>query len=153
MAPRPDSQWWARITHAFSAHVREESYFLDRYEKLVEDVEDRGTRFLIDLILEDERHHHELFNRLAEAARGDPDALPPPPAPSKAEIEQILEATERFLQAERDDRVKLRELKKELKPAQVGHWHLLVELMDLDTQKHVVILEFLIRQLKAHAKS
>ncbi len=151
MGPRQDAHWWARITHAFQAHVREESYFLEQYEALAEDVDDPGTRFLIDLILEDEKHHHELFNRLAEAARGDGNRLPPRPAPSPEVVEKILEATERFLEAERDDRVKLKDLAKELKGAETGHWHMLVELTDLDTRKHVVILEYLLRELQAHA--
>lgn len=152
MGPKQDSEWWARITHAFQAHVREESYFLDEYEELASSITDPGTRFLIKLILEDERHHHEMFSRLAAAARGEGDELPPRPNPTPDEARHLLEATERFLEAEKEDRVKLRKLAKELKGVEAGHWHLLVALTDLDTHKHMTILEFLLAALRAQAK-
>lgn len=152
MGAKQDNEWWARLAHVFQAHVREESYFLDEYEKLADSIADPGTRYLINLILEDERHHHDMFSRLAAATRGEGGEVPPRPMPSPEEARHILEATERFLEAENEDRVKLRKLAKELKTLETGHWHLLVALTDLDTRKHVTILEFLLAALRAQAK-
>src|SRR3546814_8000282 len=47
------------------------SRFLAAYEELCQGVDDPGTRFLVALILEDERRHHGIFERLASSARGD----------------------------------------------------------------------------------
>lgn len=145
MAAPSAEERWARLTHAFQSHVRNEQRFLDAYEQLCEGLEDPGTRFLVELILEDERRHHELFERLAATARGDgPDAgLPPAPRPSATEAGHVLEMTERFLEAERNDRTELRELRKELRGIGDDQFTLLVDLMDLDTRKHIAILEYL----------
>jgi len=151
MSPEQSGEWWAVVSHAFEAHVREESHFLDAYEQLCAEVLDPGARFLIELILEDERRHHGLFERMAASARGDVDSTAGTPEPPRLPADQatrILELTERFLKAELEDRRHLRELRKKLKPARDDTvWHLMVELMELDTAKHVKILEYLKRQL------
>ena len=108
---------------------------------------DPGTRFLIDLILADERRHHDLFTSLTEAALGVGGA--PVPAPSRAEAEAILEATEQFVAAEKDDRKELDALRKRLRGGDVGMWHMLIEVMSFDTSKHITILEFLQKRLRA----
>ena len=153
MARRDTNEWWVRITHAFEAHVREETLFLQAYEELCQSVEDPGTRFLIDLILEDERRHHDLFRELADAARslepGKGGLVAPDPSPEEAR--RILEPTQRFLEAELEDRRHLRELAKELDGTADSLWRLLIELMDLDTRKHVAILEHLEQRLRDRA--
>lgn len=148
MSADQSGEWWAVISHAFDVHVREESYFLDAYEELCQEVLDPGARFLIELILEDERRHHRLFERMAASAReGDGAGAQGTPAPPDLDPEQarrILEPTQRFLEAELDDRKHLRELRKKLEPVRDDTiWHLMVGLMELDTAKHVKILEYL----------
>lgn len=147
MSTQQSGEWWAIISHAFEAHVREESHFLDAYEQLCSEVLDPGARFLIELILEDERRHHTLFERMAASARGDAEpsaGTPDPPHVAPDEARRILEPTQRFLEAELEDRLHLRELREKLKPARDDTvWHLVVELMELDTAKHVKILEYL----------
>ncbi|HEY9557626.1 MAG TPA: hypothetical protein VIR58_12880 [Acidimicrobiales bacterium] len=147
MAGRRDTnEWWVKIAHAFETHVREETRFLAAYEELCQGVDDPGTRFLVELILEDERRHHGIFERLASSARGD-DGIgvlsPPAPHPSPAEARAILAPTREFLEAELEDRRHLRTLAKEVDGVADSLWRLLIELMDLDTRKHVMILEFL----------
>jgi len=145
-----DDEWWARITHAFQVHVREERHFLEAYERLCEQIEDPGTRFLVELILDDERRHHEMFERLASSARGDGshDAIPPAPRPTPEEVSRLLDPTERFLDAERHDRAQLRGLARDVDGASDDLWRLLIEIMDLDTRKHVAILEYLTARLR-----
>jgi rubrerythrin len=149
-----DDDWWARVTHAFQAHVREERHHLEAYESLARGITDPGTAFLVELILEDERRHHALFERLAATARGDGGrtGMPPSPRPAREEAERLLEPTERFLDAEHDDQDKLRALAAELDGVEDRLWRLLVELMDLDTRKHVAILEYLHERLRAAAR-
>ena len=138
----PSAEWWAAIAHAFQAHVRNETELLDEYRALVERVDDDSTRLVLQMILDDEARHHELFTRMAEAARfgagGDG------PGGDAGASEALAAATERFLAAEREDREHLRALRRELRPSGDEHlWLLLVEVMEMDTDKHVRILEHL----------
>jgi rubrerythrin len=138
-------EWWATVSHEFQAHVREEQQFLDSYRELVDAIDDPATRLLIELIIEDEERHHGLMARLAEEVRNAPDghAVTAVPRFSRDEIARLLEPTERFLEAERDDRRSLRALAKALKPlGEQNVWPLIVELMEIDTRKHVRILEY-----------
>ncbi len=146
-------EWWARVNHQFASHVRQETAFLEEYERLVEQVGDAGIAFLLRMILEDEHRHHELFEEMSRAALGEAGALPTAPEPDRATAKALLEPTERFLDAERDDQATLRRLRKELKPARDDTlWPLLVELMEIDTGKHIRVLEYLRRRLRAAAR-
>src|SRR3546814_15100297 len=116
MAGRRDTnEWWVKIAHAFETHVREETRFLAAYEELCQGVDDPGTRFLVALILEDERRPHGIFERLASSARGDDGiaVLPPPaPHPSPAKARALLAPTRYFLAAELEGRPHLTTLAK-----------------------------------------
>jgi bacterioferritin (cytochrome b1) len=150
----PSGEWWANVTHRFSAHVREESAFLAQYEELVDQVGDPGTQFLLRMILDDERRHHALFEEMTQAALGGaPTDLPGPPALDAATAARLLEPTERFLAAEHDDQEQLRSLRRTLRPARDDTlWPLLVELVEIDTEKHITILEYLRARLRRAAK-
>lgn len=141
-------EWWVEISHAFNAHVREEVGILEAYEALCETVDDDGLRYLLRLILDDEHRHHQLFEDLAAAARSE-DASGVVPAPPAADHDGLLAQTERFLDIEREDAEQLKALHKKLRPAADDTlWRLLVELMQLDTEKHIRILEYLRHRLR-----
>jgi rubrerythrin len=138
-----DDEWWAKVIHEFHAHVREEGEFLDAYEALVASSEDESVRFLLELILGDEHRHHDMFMSMADASVGEAP-FPGPPQLSPGTARALLEPTERFLAAEKEESKKLAALRRSLKPAAGGTlWPLMVELMEIDTSKHVRILEFL----------
>jgi hypothetical protein len=144
-------EWWAEVSHEFQAHVREEAQFLHAYRELAEGIQDEGVRMLVELIVEDEERHHALMARIAAAARGDfgQDAMAAP-ALSADEVARLLPPTEQFLAAEREDRRRLRELARTLRPLKDENlWPLLVELMEMDTRKHVRILEYLRHHMRA----
>jgi hypothetical protein len=64
-----------------------------------------------------------------------------------------LDATSRFLAAEREDRDQLRRLRRELAAAgKASMWPLVVELMEIDTAKHIRILEELRTRLHDRAE-
>ncbi len=156
---RPASdEWWVRIGHEFQSHVREELHFLERYDEAVLETEDPAARFLLHLILRDEHLHHELFEEMTHQVLGEDGSgatgAAGVPAPSPALARSLIEPTERFLEAERDDRKRLKKLAKELEPLQrESMWPLLVGLMVTDTEKHVRILEFLLDRLRDAARS
>jgi hypothetical protein len=84
---------------------------------------------------------------------GGPEGTPPPPSLDADEARRILGPTERFLDAEREDRAHLRDLHKTLGAARDETlWQLITDLMALDTEKHVKILEYLRDRLVDAAK-
>ena len=138
------------MIHEFKAHVREETSFLEAYERLVAESSDESVRFLLELIVADEHRHHELFSSMAEASVGDgEEGLPQPPRLPPAVAARLLEPTEHFLAAERDESKKLAALRRDLRPVRDDTlWPLLIELMEIDTHKHVRILEYLQQRLR-----
>ncbi|HLI16531.1 MAG TPA: hypothetical protein VKV23_10850 [Acidimicrobiales bacterium] len=145
------NDWQLRIAHAFSSHVREETHVLDAYELVAQTTGDEGTRYLLRLILDDERRHHEIFEQLsASLDRGEAPRIPDPPNPAPADRPALSAQTRRLLELERSDERSLRELARELRPAERATlWRLLVDLMELDTTKHIRILEYLQERLDA----
>ncbi|MDA8073593.1 MAG: hypothetical protein M0Z82_18805 [Actinomycetota bacterium] len=129
-------------------HASSEVDLVTAYRDLAEAPETpEAARFLIRLIVDDEERHHRLFHQIALAIgndiswRHDPDAVPVLSWQAHPELEA---ATERFLAVERADRRQLQALRKDMRPMRdVSLWPLLVELMERDTEKHILLLSFI----------
>ena len=64
------SVWEQEFFDHVSGHIATEAAILDEYQRLAEDpAGSPAFRYLADLILADERRHHQLFNDLAESIR------------------------------------------------------------------------------------
>jgi hypothetical protein len=146
----PASPWDEQLLAHFEEHVGDELTLIEEYLGF----RDRGpeyVRYLIDLILDDESRHHQTFKELVNHVRSGVDFRDyGPQVPyvqgSADQRQALLEATERFLAFERADEKSLRRLQKELRPVRdTTLFSLLVELMELDTQKHIAVLEFIRR--------
>ena len=103
------SVWEQDIYDYVCDHVVTEGALLEEYQQLAEDQSGSPAfRYLANLILADERRHHQLFNDLAESIRQMAEMrLEEEPIPSlhglRADRERISSATERLLAAERAD--------------------------------------------------
>jgi len=131
-------------------HGSEEGEMLAVYEKLAETASDEGARYLISLILADERRHHALLVEMANAmAWGNPSASPDratPPVSGHLD-KDLADMTRKLRRAEEADYRKLRRLHRRVdKFGGTTMWALLVELMMLDTKKHATMLRFLERR-------
>lgn len=140
--------WDQAILDELEGHVESERELLVEYARAAQEVEAPDLRFLVDLILEDERRHHRLFQEMAAALQGVREwrtTSPAVPGLSRRPLpDEVRKLTERFLAAERDDRRQLRALGRRLRPvADTTLWALLVDLMLLDTEKHLRILGFI----------
>jgi hypothetical protein len=127
-------------------HGREEGELLERYEA-VSKRSSPATRYLVDLILEDERRHHRVLAEIAESiAWGTVDgATTGVPRTGQHDAERDVELvaeTEALLAAEKRDRVELRRLRRRLRHYTGTLWPLLIDMMLADTGKHIRILEF-----------
>lgn len=143
-----EKSWDATLLEQLSAHVQAEREVLAGYAVAAETVEEADVRYLINLIVEDEMRHHRVLEEMVHALEGamrwehvDPAVPERTHRPLSPEVRRL---TERFLEIERADKRELRDLRRELSPvADTTLWPLLVDLMSLDTDKHLRILEHL----------
>ena len=130
-------------------HGAMEGEVLDRYKRLSEQTPSPAVRYLVGLILDDERRHHkiieEIANTIAWGGFAKPDEVDVVPDITTASASpELLGATRQLLNIEKRDAKELRRLRRDLNDyARTTIWALLVDIMLLDTKKHQTILEFI----------
>jgi rubrerythrin len=146
------SVWEQELFDHFRFHIEHEDELIAAYGELAASTTVPGFGYLAKLILADEQRHHQLFADLAETIEAEAESLADGSAVpsisvrrlSEDERQRILALTDRFLALERDDARDLEHLAKKLKVVKdTTLWHLLVELMRDDTQKHIRMLRFI----------
>ena len=100
--------------------------------------------------MEDERRHHRLFGEWRNALRASAEMRQvPPQVPYLAKTNQpddVVATVRTFLGAERADAKDLRRLRKMVKDVREHTlWDVLLDVMELDTRKHIALLEFIER--------
>lgn len=151
VAPGPSPgrpTWEGDVLAELSSHVEAEREVLAEYARAAETVEEPDVRYLIRLILDDEVRHHRLLEEIARSLHSAADwqehTPRVPDRGSQPLSEDVRRLTARFLAVEREDRRSLRALRHRLRPVQdTTLWPLLVDLMALDTEKHLRILKAL----------
>lgn len=144
---------YVALTDYLGEHLEAEQGALDAYQRLLDrrsEETDDAVSYLIRTILADEARHHEIFaeilNSLESIVRWE-DITPRVPT-SRVEVEdrdELLATTDRLLELERDDLKELKALRKAWSKAggDFQLWALLVETAELDTEKHIRMLEYL----------
>jgi rubrerythrin len=149
------SVWEEELYQHLTTHLDNERDLLIAYQQAATESKSAAFRYLAELIIEDEKRHHRLFEDLANALRSDVEMRPVEPAvpdlsgfgelPAK-----VVELTEQLLAREEQDAGELRHLSRELRDVRdTTLWQLLVKVMELDTEKHAEILRF----VRKHARS
>jgi rubrerythrin len=140
--------WSQQLITYLTAHMDSEREVLRSYAELVEEAPEGHVKYLVKLILADEIRHHQLFGEMINALRAEMDQRDIVPRlpdfePGTTPTE-LLEETRRLLRLERRDTDELKRLKKELdKVEDTRWWSVLVDVMALDTKKHVRLLQFI----------
>jgi len=135
------------LVEMLARHGENEGKILSRYQRFAEEAASPETRYLVKLIVDDERRHHGLLVEMANAiAWGLVDESADPVLPDLSHMDAsnqaLAEETQSLIHEEKRDRVELRRLRKRLKSfSNVSLWELVVDLMLLDTDKHVRILQ------------
>jgi hypothetical protein len=145
---------WEQALHRhLVSHVDDERDLLDAYQRAAVESESSAFRYLVSVIIDDERRHHKIFAEMAKTLQIEVDGLAEPFGVPRLghwgyERARILELTEAFLAQERKDAEQLQDLEDELEPVRdATMWPLLVRLMRADTSKHIAILEFVEEQV------
>ena len=134
------------VVEALERHGREEAEILERYQRFGDESESPAVRYLVRLILEDEERHHRVLEDLANTiawgwVKGTPEQVVPHFATKSGGDETLRSETQALLGHELRDRTQLRRLRRRLRThGEVAMWELLIDLMRLDTDKHIRIL-------------
>jgi hypothetical protein len=150
----PSSTWDERLLAHIDNHVVLEADASSAYDALA-GMGDPQIRYLAGLIASDEHRHHSMLLALATSVRstvcdeGDELEWSKPPVLTTGQLEALLKQTKQLLDVERDDAGKLKELQRDVRLAPDGTlWPELIEIMSLDTDKHIQILKSIERKLK-----
>ena len=149
--PRPmGSPMEEALLEHVTAHVANEREVLSGYLRLSQTSPDEYVRYLATLIVEDERRHHQLFVEMRNRILSDVTWRETQPQTPRVTVpedrEELARDAERYIEVEEHDAERLRKLRRQVRPLKdTSLLSLMVELMELDTQKHLKILEFIRR--------
>jgi hypothetical protein len=146
---------WERDLYAhLTSHVNAERGLLEGYSAAAAESPSKALRYLVNLLIEDEKRHHRMFMEIAdslktEALLSGKDPIVPYIDFNRADNHNaVIDLTTQLLYKEQQDALELRRLQRELHSVKdTSLWSLLVDLMERDTKKHIAILRF----VKKHA--
>jgi hypothetical protein len=145
------SPWEDELYAHLTSHVSNERELLVEYQQAAAASGSAAFQYLASLIVEDEVRHHRIFEELADTLRTDAELRSePPPIPRLdqwgPDPRHVVELSERLMEHERADAKELDRLTRELKDVrETTMWGLLVKLMQMDTAKHIEILDYVRR--------
>jgi len=145
------SVWEAALHDHLTSHEESERGLLEEYRAAAEGSQSAAFRYLVGLIVEDEIRHHRVFRQLAEALQSDVNLRSEEPVVPRLDrwgpdAAEVLRLTETLLEREHADARELARLGDHLEDLEgTSLWPLLVELMEMDTEKHIKVLRFVQR--------
>lgn len=143
-----------RLLDQFSAHEVHEQKFVEEYREIVDRIESPLVKFLLRLILSDEEKHHDLVRTIASGLRKDLEWLKSgADMPELGEISQetkegLLKLTADFIKAEQQTIGDYQALLKKSEGYRKGLLALLVRTILHDSEKHLLILQYIDERLK-----
>lgn len=151
----PPSSWDQRLLEHIDQHLAMEATAGSAYEAFAK-MGDAQIRYLTGLIASDEHRHHTMLSDLATSVRStacedpDPSKLSRSPHVTSDQSKALLKEARRLLDIENNDLSELKKLRADLRHAPAGTiWPVLVQIMALDTRKHIRILTAIKKRLKA----
>lgn len=143
-----------KLMRTFEAHEAEEKGFLDSYRAIVEECKDPMAAFLLNLIIRDEERHEAVVHAMAATIKGSLNWTEPAAALhgisqlDEEESRRLLPLTEEFIKEEKKSIKEYKKLVKTASDYYGGIFVLLLKTMLHDSEKHVMILEFLREKLR-----
>lgn len=145
------SVWEQDLYTHLAAHIENERAVLEDYADAAAVTDSKAFAYLVNLLIDDERRHHRAFASLAaslktEAELGGSDPEIPYMDFQRADRAQVRYLTEQLLRRERDDAKELKRLHAKLHDVRdTSLWDVLIGTMRRDTDKHIAVLEFVLR--------
>jgi len=138
----------------FAAHERHESGFLSEYGDVADRHANPLVRFLLQMIMSDEEKHHAVVHAMTSSlsegfsGKKSEDAIPKWGEFTEAERDALLRLTTDFIKAEKAGIKEYKRLIKSSEGYYEGLFVLLIKTIIHDSQKHVMILEFIEKKLR-----
>lgn len=148
------SMWERELFGHLTDHIVQERGLLEECAEAAQATESTALAYLINLLMADERRHHTIFEQLAESLKSSAEMRDASPVVPRLDFQadnrvEVLEVAARLLDREEQDLRELKRLRRELRDVEdTTLWGLLVELMERDTDKHIAILDFVLRHAK-----
>jgi rubrerythrin len=141
-----------KLLNEFEAHEAKEEKALDVYRHALEQMSNRSTRFLLQLIVSDEEKHRAVIHAMVATLKGSLSWTKPADSlegsDELASLNGKLRAvTEDFIRLEKDGIQEYKILAKESSGYYHGLFKILLDSMIRDSEKHVDLLEFLRNKL------
>ena len=139
-------------------HVRQESGLLEKYAQIGANSPSKALSYLVKLLLEDETRHHRLFMEMASSLKNDAELATSEPLVPRIDFDKVAESqrpsvVSELLEQEKQDERELKQLKRDLHDVRnTTLWGILVDLMLLDTAKHITLLRFVEDRMKSLCK-
>lgn len=137
-----------KLLQAFEAHEGEEKGFLRDYRAILENCKHPTAQFLLNLIIADEERHQAVVHSMMATLKGALDWSHPAEAIdyatlTKEEAAELRQLTGRFIAEEKAGIKEYKRLIKSSTGYYRGLFDLLIKIMIHDSEKHVMILEFM----------
>lgn len=151
------SAWAQETVDHVTGHMDNEREALRAYGDLALRARDPRVRMLVEQILDDEIRHHQQFDELRAGLRAEMEGRGSEQrggdgagAGDGDDPAALLRTTEELLALEKADLAELRGLAKRLRQVEDTAWRaVVVDAMELDTRKHVLLLEAVADLLRA----
>jgi bacterioferritin (cytochrome b1) len=143
-----------RLMKEFEGHEMHETGSLRKYREILERTHNPLVKFLVELIVADEEKHQVVLHAMTSTLKGSltwahlQNAIEGADNLGK-EKDEMLKVTEEFIHVEQKEIGEYRKLARATKRYYQGLFTLFLTAMIHDSEKHVEILEFLRKKLKA----
>lgn len=139
----------AALAAQVRGHIANERTMLEAYATI--STSEDYVRYLIGLLLEEEMRHHRYFSDIANGLDGSSSWVPKVPEVTPEDDPDLLLAqTTALVEFEKRDLSELRDLQRALAGVEGSElMRLLAELMQMDTRKHIKILQFIAGRARA----
>lgn len=145
---RGGSVWERDLFALLTSHVAKERDLLEEYVEAAASPNSEALAYLVNMLIEDEKRHHRMFNELAASLKSESELSGDDPVVPRLDFHSsnssaVVDVAHRLLENEKDDARELKALKKTLRDVEdTTLWSLLVDLMERDTAKHIAMLSF-----------
>ena len=144
-----------RLLNEFEAHEGKEERAIENYRKILSDIKNPVTRFVMQMILSDEEKHRAVTHSMVSTLKGSLTWTKPAGTleggPDEANInQQLLAITDEFIELEKSGIREYKVLLKQSADYYHGVFKILLNSMIRDSEKHVELLEFIRQRVKAH---
>jgi hypothetical protein len=148
-----------RLTRALEAHAAAELHGSATCQQLAERLDEPLSRLLLGLIVQDDRRHESLLQSIVGRLNEDAEQIASQAlvesgtAPSSEELAEVTAELRGLIRDEHEGARYLRHLGRKEPNLYAGLYQLLLETIARDSEKHALILRFLLRRLEGNART